>query len=115
MWEDLTRIKNLEKDTVFYQPPQMKPEGVLTISYDFSEAGNYIGIITATDPENHNKTFSAVFPFTVGGKGMGYWPLIIFLAVFIQTFYWLSNGGLKKLRGHRKNSHLSRQNQEAPV
>lgn len=97
-WEDIAGIEDLEKDTVFYQPPRIKSDGVLTAVYEFLEAGNYIGIVTAKHPEKR-KTYNAVFPFTVGGTNMGYLPWIICLAVFVQVFYWLSNGGLKKITG----------------
>ncbi|MDK1024618.1 MAG: hypothetical protein QGD92_10345 [Gammaproteobacteria bacterium] len=97
-WEDIAVIEDLERDTVFYQPPLIKADGVLTVAYEFTEAGNYIGIVTAKHPEKQ-KTYHAVFPFTVGGTSMGYLPWIIFLAVFVQGFYWLSNGGFKKILG----------------
>lgn len=95
-WEDIAAIEDLEGDTVFYQPPRKKSDGVLTVAYEFPEAGNYIGIVTAKHPEKQ-KIYNAVFPFTVGGTSLGYLPWIIFLAVFVQALYWLSNGGLKKI------------------
>jgi hypothetical protein len=30
---------------------------------------------------------------------VGYLPWFIFLAIFLQVFYWLANGGLDKLLG----------------
>ncbi len=47
-----------------------RPDGVLTVNYDFQQAGGYIGIVTAVHPEKE-KTYHAVFYFHVGGTGYG--------------------------------------------
>jgi len=89
-WDDIADLRNLEQDTVFYQRPAKRPEGVLTVEYDFEQAGGYIGIVTAEHPTKR-KTYHAVFYFQVGSTGYGYLPLFIFLAVLAQASYWIIN------------------------
>jgi hypothetical protein len=102
-WEDLAPIEDLRSDTVFYQPPLVRPDGVFKVTHEFFEAGNYIGIVTARHPAKQ-KVYNAVFPFSVGGRSLGFWPWVIFLLVFVQVFYWLADGGLKKLLGDEPNT-----------
>ncbi len=89
-WDDITGLDNIEQDTVFYLPPVMRSDGVLTVNYDFQQAGGYIGIVTAVHPEKE-KTYHAVFYFQVGGSGYGYVPLFIVLVVLAQALYWFTN------------------------
>lgn len=89
-WDDITGLEDIEQDTVFYLPPMKQPDGVLTVNYDFQQAGGYIGIVTAVHPEK-KKTYHAVFYFQVGGTDYGYVPLFVALVIFAQALYWLSN------------------------
>ena len=89
-WDDITDLEDIEQDTVFYLPPVKRSDGVLTVNYDFQQAGGYIGIVTAVHPEKE-KIFHAVFYFHVGRTDYGYLPLFIALLVLAQTFYWFSN------------------------
>lgn len=89
-WDDITGLEDIEQDTVFYLPPVKRVGGVLTVNYDFQQAGGYIGIVTAVHPEKE-KTYHAVFYFQVGGTGYGYLPLIIALLILAQALYWFSN------------------------
>ena len=89
-WDDITGLEDIEQDTVFYLPPVMRSDGVLTVNYDFQQAGGYIGIVTAVHPEK-DKTYNAVFFFQVGGTDYGYLPLFIALLVLAQVLYWFSN------------------------
>ncbi len=89
-WDDIASLENIEQDTVFYLPPVMRSDGVLTVNYDFQQAGGYIGIVTAVHPEK-DKTYNAVFFFQVGGTDYGYLPLFIALLVLAQVLYWFSN------------------------
>ena len=86
-WEDIAGLENIEQDTVFYQSPEKRPDGVLTINYEFKQAGGYIGIVTAVHPEKE-KTYRAVFYFQVGGSNFGYIPLFIALVILAQLLYW---------------------------
>lgn len=94
---DIKKIRNIEQQTVYYQPPTIGQDGVYLAQYDFKEKDNYIGIVTAKTPDD-TMSYMAVFPFQVGGNNWGYIPVIIGLAVFLQLNYWLMNGGYKRLR-----------------
>lgn len=89
-WDDIIALEDIENDTVFYQPPVKRPDGVLIVDYDFQQAGGYIGIVTARHPDKE-KSYQAVFYFKVGGNGYGYLPLFILLVILAQGLYWLSN------------------------
>ncbi len=95
--EDIEKIKDIRKQTVFYQPPSLSPDGVFLVKYDFTEKEYYIGIVTAKLP-GENTSYTAVFPFRVGGSNWGYIPAIIGLALFLQFNYWLMNGGYSRLK-----------------
>ena len=89
-WDDIAGLEDIEQDTVFYLPPEKRSDGVLTVNYNFQQAGGYIGIVTAVHPEK-GKTYHAVFYFQVGGTDYGYLPLFIALLVLAQVLYWFSN------------------------
>lgn len=88
-WEDIAGLEDIENDTVFYQEPVKRADGVLTVEYHFQEAGGYIGIVNASHPVQ-DKTYHAVFFFQVGGDDYGYLPLFILLVLLAQGVYWLS-------------------------
>ena len=94
-WEDVEKMENIEHDTVFYQHPVKKADSVLTVDHVFAEPGSYIGIVTAQHP-TLDKTYSAVFPFSVGGTSLGYLPLFLLLGVLAQISYWMGNGTLAR-------------------
>lgn len=89
-WEDIAGLDDIESDTVFYQQPVKRADGVLTVEYNFQEAGSYIGIVNAEHPAQ-DKIYHAVFFFQVGGDDYGYLPLFIALVVLAQGVYWLSS------------------------
>ncbi len=95
--EDIEKITDLNHQTVFYQPPSLSPDSVYLAQYDFTNKEYFIGIVTAKHPEQ-STTYTAVFPFQVGGSNWGYIPAIIGLALFLQFNYWLMNGGFNRLR-----------------
>jgi len=96
-WEDITGIENIDSATVFYQPPVIRPDAVFTAEHEFMEAGRYIGIVTTRHP-TLDRTYNSVFPFRVGGSNNYYLALFIALVVLIQGHFWISNGGLARLR-----------------
>ena len=65
-YEDIEKI-DLERDTVFYQPPVTEPNAVFSVLHHFAEPGDYIGVVTAAHPTQRGKIYNAVFPFEVGG------------------------------------------------
>lgn len=101
-WEDIEGIDDIETETVFYQPPVRREDGVFLVNHAFMETGDYIGIVTAQHPDM-DKTYTAVFPFRVGFtfSGWGYAPLFIALAVFLQLNYWLMTGGYTRWKNKR--------------
>jgi hypothetical protein len=102
-WEDVQKMDDIDRDTVFYRRPTREPDSVLTINHAFTEPGGYIGIVTARHP-TLDKTYSAVFPFRVGGTGVGYLPLFLLLGALAQLAYWMSNGTLARWRAKIQQS-----------
>ena len=99
-WEDIEAISDLDEITLYYQAAQTKPSGSLTAKYHFEEKGWYIGIVT-TRQTGSDKIYRAVFGFHVGGQGYGFWPLLVFVVLLVQLQYWISSGGLKRLKAGR--------------
>ncbi len=95
-WEDVAAIEDLDSVTVLYQPPTIEPD-VFTVLYDFTEEGEYIGVVTAA-PSTGDRQHIAVFPFEVGYTGFGYWPLIVGVLLLIQIQYLLMSGRLARWR-----------------
>ncbi|MGJ8688899.1 MAG: hypothetical protein ACSHXZ_05190 [Gammaproteobacteria bacterium] len=103
-WEDVETIEDIDAVTAFYQPPVVRTEGAFTTNYAFTEGGTYIGIVTAKHPDN-GRVYNAVFYFQVGGPDYGSLPWFFALAILLQCLYWLSNGGLKRLRQAKQNNN----------
>ena len=95
-WEDVAAIEDLDSVTIFYQPPTIEPD-VFTVLYDFTEEGEYIGVVTAA-PSTGDRQHIAVFPFEVGYTDYGYWPIIVGVLILIQLQYLLMSGRLAKWR-----------------
>lgn len=91
--EDVDAIDDLDGATVFYRAPLIEPD-VYTVNYRFEEQGDFIGIVSASDPVS-GKSYAAVFPFEVGFTGLGYWPLIVAILLLIQLQYLFMSGKLK--------------------
>ena len=86
---DIGNIADLEAQTVYHSGPGIQPD-VFTAAYDFPESGDFIGIVTINDPRT-GETYSAVFPFKVGFRGFGYWPLFALLGLLLQLNYlWMT-------------------------
>lgn len=93
-WKDIEQLKGIERDTVFYQPPVIRPDAEFRAAYKFTEPGHYIGIFTTNHP-TLDKTYHAVFPFQVGGYfNFGYIPFFVLLIILIELFYLYTNGNL---------------------
>jgi hypothetical protein len=85
-WEDVQNMAGIDDLTVFYQPPAVEPEGSYRVQYNFSEAGDYIGIVTAGHPTN-NKTYNSVFAFSVDKPNYPFWLLYLLVAgLFVYLF-----------------------------
>ena len=78
--EQVEAIEDIEQQTVFHQPPVIRPDASFKIEHDFKEKGAYIGIVSAGHPTN-DRIYTAVFPFEVGVSNYGYlFPLMLLLA-----------------------------------
>lgn len=95
--EDIEGITNISAATVYYRAPIVEPD-VYTVNHQFSEEGNFIGIVSAQHPDT-GKVYAAVFPFEVGFTGLGYWPFFVGLLVLIQIQYLMMSGRLKRWFG----------------
>ncbi len=101
--EDLQKIGDIKRVTVFHQAPLVQQDGVLLALHHFKEEGNYIGIVTAKISNNEDP-YTAVFPFRVGSRNWGYIPIFIVLIIFLQLNYWLMNGGYGRLLKYLNSS-----------
>lgn len=93
-WSDITAIEDLESVTVLYQPAIIEPD-VFTVMHDFTEEGEFIGIVTAT-PNDGDRLHIAVFPFEVGYVGFGKWPWFVGVLLLIQLQYLYMSGRLAR-------------------
>ena len=93
-WEDVAEIADIDSVTVFYREPTVDPD-LLTVIYDFSEEGDYIGVVTA-NVDGEERIYRAVFPFEVGFTGYGYWPFFILVLLAIQIQYFVMSGRFKR-------------------
>jgi hypothetical protein len=92
--EDIEKIADLDAITVFHQLPVIEPQ-VFSVLHDFTDEGNFIGIVTVKHPET-DQYYSAVFPFHVGGMAWGYLPVFAAIAVLSQLGYLVFSGSLKR-------------------
>jgi len=100
-WADYQAIDNLQEATVFYQSAQQYSNGTMRLNTHFHQKGSYIGVITAVNPKT-TKVYKAVFPFRVGNKTFwDYFPGFIALLIVLEAFYWISSGGLDKLKNNK--------------
>lgn len=93
---DVRQIENIDAVTVFHRPAVVDPD-VYSAVVDFDDEGDYIGIVTFAVPGG-NEPRTAVFPFAVGFKGYGYWPLIGGLVILLQIQYFLFSGRYRRWR-----------------
>jgi len=93
-WEDVAAIEDLDGATVLHRPATVEPD-VFTAMYDFTEEGDYIGIVTVTANAGE-RVHIAVFPFEVGYTGFGYWPLVVGMLLLIELIYLYMSGRLAR-------------------
>jgi hypothetical protein len=82
------RLERLSSDgtakVLMEEPMVVHPSGTITIKYDFTEPGNYVGVVTA--PESF--AAAAVFPFAVGSSQFPW------MTVGIAALAAIGGGGL---------------------
>lgn len=89
-------IGDLEKITVLHHPAVIQPD-VFTISHDFEEPGEFVGIVSVVRPDGDGH-YTAVFPFEAGYTGLGYWPWVIAGLLLLQINYLWMSGHLSRFR-----------------
>ena len=65
VFEDLGGDAAIEQATLHYRAPQVYPTGTVTVKYEFTEPGRYIGLVRARRPGG-GQIFRSVSPFSVG-------------------------------------------------
>ena len=86
-------IADIDRYTVFHQPPVIRSDGSYKIETDFTEKGAYIGIVSAGHPSN-GMIYTAVFPFEVGlSRPDWLWPSIGLAALALGGFLWRRRRG----------------------
>jgi hypothetical protein len=85
--EDIIKM-DFNRDTVFYQPAVTQSDAVFTALHTFAEPGDYIGVVTALNPQQQ-KIYTAVFPFSVGERSwLGYLLSVIFVILIVCLGVW---------------------------
>lgn len=87
-WEDIQKIQDLDALTVFYSPPQVHRFEVFSTRFEFTQSGDYVGIMSAQEPRTGNQAH-AVFAFQVGPEAKGLPTLVLVLLVV-----WLAAMGI---------------------
>jgi len=85
--EHIQALDDIEQHTVFYKRPTVEVDGSYSVEHRFAETGDYVGIVSAGHPTN-DKTYYAVFPFTVGAVNYSWW-LGLAVAVIAALFLLL--------------------------
>ncbi|HET6564551.1 MAG TPA: hypothetical protein VFG52_03985 [Xanthomonadales bacterium] len=98
VWDDVAKLGDLRPLTVFYQAPTVEGDASLQLEYEFTEPGEYIGIVTAGHPSNDN-TYRSVFPFEVGRPR--YQAALLALAIIgvLALYGWRRQAGRKQAMG----------------
>ena len=109
--EDIEIIEDLQSVTVFHHPPAIQPD-VFTVLHNFDTEGEFVGIVTAGDPES-GKIYRAVFPFEVGFTGLGWWPWFLAVAVFLQVNYLWMSGWFGRFFGRSPESAIQGETRNA--
>ncbi len=89
-FEDLGSTDDIERATLHYRAPALYPSGTVSVSYDFTEPGRYIGLVTAQRPGG-GQIFRSVFPFTVGvNDTTPYIKVVVVILLFAAGLYYFS-------------------------
>ena len=86
-WENIQSIEDIEQRTVFYSPPQVRPDNKLQLEHRFSGNGAYIGVVTAPHPTK-DILYHAVFPFEVGGASLWIRALAVAVVLGAGILVW---------------------------
>ena len=86
-WDDVQKLGDLERHTVYYRKPSVEVSGSYRIRFELPAKGDYIGIVSAGHPSN-NKIYVSAFPFTVGAISYPVWLLGLLVAGLLGYFLW---------------------------
>ncbi len=82
---DVEALPDLDAVTLRYEAPVTVPD-VYTLLHEFDADGEFIGIVTAGGAEP-GRTYTAVFPFSVGTGNVGAWPWLLVALLLLQLNY----------------------------
>jgi hypothetical protein len=84
---DLGTQREIEKNTKFYSEAKRFPRGTMSVTVDFKDAGQYIGLVTAKNPET-GRAYTSVFPFSVGVVNYAQYvvPIVLILVLTLVFF-----------------------------
>jgi len=84
---DLGTKQDIEKNTDFYSEAKRFPRGTMSVTIDFKAAGQYIGLVTAKNPET-GREYTSVFPFSVGVVDYAQYvvPIVLILMLTLVFF-----------------------------
>jgi hypothetical protein len=95
VWDDVSRLGDLQPLTVFYQSPLIESDASLQLEFTFTEPGEYIGIVTAGHPTT-DQIYRSVFPFEVGRPRYHAAVLALSFIAIIILYAWRRQAGLKR-------------------
>jgi hypothetical protein len=100
-WADVEKLGDLRPLTLFYQSPVIEGDASLQIEYEFTEPGEYIGIVTAGHPSSE-QIYRSVFPFEVGRPRYQAALLALAFMGLLAVYGWRRQAGIK--RAQRESS-----------
>jgi hypothetical protein len=98
VWEDVEKLGKLQPLTLFYQRPTVERDASLQLEYKFTEAGEYIGIVTAGHPSSQ-QVYRSVFPFEVGRPRYQAALLALAFLGLLGLYVWRRQVGLRRTQG----------------
>ncbi len=104
-WTDIEQLADIEAVTVFYQPHVINPD-VFSVLHNFTESGEFVGIVTAIHPDG--KTYRAIFPFEVGFELDDYSEYAMYVIGLAALAFWVVpviRSRLKQ-RAHKREAGL---------
>lgn len=97
-WQDIQHAGDIDTNTIYYHPPEIRPDGAYQLRATLPAKGDYYIVISAGHPTN-NKTYIGLFPFTVGVSDYWSWLLYAVLAAVLVCVLKLAlTAGLSSAR-----------------
>ena len=97
----IDEIEDIERHTVFYQQPVIRPDASFQVDFELTTHGRYIGIVTAGHPST-DTIYTAVFPIEVGGPDYGFLLPVVLLVLTISALVfgrWFKTHQASRRRG----------------